>query len=280
MTTHLRMLHVCERQFAGLPGDDPQRRTCDTCETVVHNLDAMSPDARDGLMARAAAEKTTVCVSLSLAPGEAQACRTGAPVAVPGTALDASFVPLAGIAMPQQLMPQPPRPGDRATSWRTVPADLESVTAEITAIAPGFTLVGVDAHSWRHVDPQSGLAVDVVAYAVDRQTTVGVRIAPAFAQDGANTPLVIYGGIATLVFVPVWLILVLALWIAGLPSSIVLLAPSGVILMLAVIITGFATVTTLGERAKQRAMTRWSAAWEQRFWPALAARLADPHAYR
>jgi hypothetical protein len=238
----------------------------------------MSPDARDGLMARAAAEKTTVCVSLSLAPGEAQACRSGAPVALADPR--GTFVPMAGIAMPATSLPQPPRQDDPGTSWRTVPADLESVSAEIAAIAHGFTLVAVDAHSWRHLDPQSGLVVDVVAYAVDRQTRVGVRIAPAYPHDGANTPLVVYGGIATMVFVPVWLILVLALWIAGLPRSIVLLAPSGVVLMLAVIITGFATVTTLGERAKQRAVTRWSAAWERRFWPALAARLADPHAYR
>ena len=301
MTSHLRFLHVCERQFAGLPGEDPQQRRCDTCATVVHNLDAMPPAARVGLLAQARAEKTTVCVSLSIPPDSARACRTGAPVdaapVVPTRELAPLVVPLAGVAMPSDpgpplvvplagvampIDPGPPllEPGDPHTVWRTLEADLPTVSAELAALAPAFALTHLDERRYQHRHLAMDLWVDVLVVPAHPHTRVGVRIVPREPAGTVARNLRLYAALAAMIGAPVWLILVLALWIAGLPGVTILLGPTAVLALLLFVASGFVGITAIGERAKQRAIDRWSAAWQDRFWPALTARIAEPHVYR
>lgn len=279
MTTHLRFLHVCERQFSGLPGEDPQRRTCDTCSTVVHNLDALSPEARGELLANARAEQTTVCVSLSLPPDAARACRSGAAVTSPPT-VEPVYLPTAGIAMPAYFQPLRPKRDDPGVRWETFAADLPAVLAALAAIAPGLTLTRGSDDSWQLHDPSIDLGVMVFAESAGKQTAVGVQIAPPGDVHQRRGVLATYGGLAALVVAPLWLILVFALWLAGLPGFLVVLGPTAVAALLVAVMAGFLAVNRLGERAQRRAQDRWKAAWHRRFWPALTAQLSEAQPYR
>lgn len=281
MTTHLRFLHVCERQFAGLPGEDPQQRRCDTCDTVVHNLDAMAPDARAGLLAHAGAEKTTVCVSLSLPPDAAQACRSGAAVGVSSLPdLTPDYIPTAGVAMPAYFEPLRPRRDDPNVQWQSFAADLPAVLAALAAIAPGFTLARSGDDGWQVHDMSIDLGVMIVAEPAGKQTAVGVQIAPPGEVASRRGVLATYGGLAALVLVPLWLLLVFALWLAGLPGLVVGLGATAVAALLVTVMAGFLAVNALGERAQRRAQDRWRAAWHRRFWPALTAQLSETPPYR
>lgn len=281
MTTHLRFLHVCERQFAGLPGEDPQRRTCDTCSTVVHNLDALSPEARADLLTNARAEQTTVCVSLSLPPDAAQACRSGAAVGVtsPPTVAAPDYLPTAGIAMPAYFQPLRPQRDDPCARWQTFAADLPAVLAALAAIAPGFTLTHDGDDAWQFHDTSMDLGVMIVAESAGKETAVGVQIAPPGGVSQRSV-LATYGGLAVLVLVPMWVILVFALWLAGFPGLVVGLGATAVAGLLVVVMAGFLAVNALGERVQRRAQDRWKAAWHRRFWPALTAQLSEAQPYR
>lgn len=282
MTTHLRFLHVCERQFVGLPGEDPQRRTCDTCSTVVHNLDALSPEARADLLANARAEQTTVCVSLSLPPDAAQACRSGAAVGVTSlpTVEAPDYLPTAGIAMPAYYRPLRPQRDDPDARWQTFAADLPAVLAALAAVAPGFTLTSDGSDGWQFNDATIDLGVAVVVEGAGKETAVGVRIASQYAKPRDQGVLATYGGLAALVLVPLWLLLALALWLAGFPGLLVLFGPTAVVALLIAVMAGFLAVNQLGERAQRRAQDRWRDAWHRRFWPALTAQLSEARPYR
>lgn len=275
MATHLRFLHVCERQFAGLPGDDPQQRRCDTCDTVVHNLDALTSTAREQLLARAREEQTTVCVSASLTPERSQACRAGAPVVVDTAAAnDVEVVPLAGVVMPMPVdrgrLP-PIQEGEPGVTWRSFAADLPAVDAALAVLAPGLLLLPDGEHAWHLHAAEQDLEIDVVTRKAGDQTAVGLRVAPPLPV--LSDPVVTPPYLALTVLIAGPLLAIAAGWSSAelLRVFFLLIPVYGLTLLLRALVH---------EHRRRRARARFIALFHARFWPALSERLAERQPYR
>ena len=186
MTTRLKFLYVCERTFAGLPGEDAQRRRCDQCATIVHNLDAMAPTEQAQVLLRAMAEETTVCVSLAVPGAEAQACRAGRPIEVGPS----PFPPpgdgpvLAGVVAvdtSRRWEPARPQRGDGVSEFRGFGQELPAVTGALREVAGAF---GLAEETWSREPRWSGRSddppavVEVLVTTEAGRTTVAVKVEP------------------------------------------------------------------------------------------------------
>jgi hypothetical protein len=287
MTTHLRLLYVCDRQFAELPGDDPKIRRCDTCATPVHNLDAMPGDDQLELLRHAIDEKTTVCVSLALPPELARACRAGEAVAPqpavvsPLPLSDEHFVPLAGVAVRVEPLAgiamhvdEPPPIAASSHRWRRLPADPPTVIAAITGLAGAFDLRALAEHRWHFHGVDPPVRGEVVVEADGAGARVGLAVEPEYVAADARSATL---AVVALITVPMWLVGVVGLWLAGLVSGPGVVVP----LVCAAALVGLGlAIHALREAWRLRHVRRWSRELRRRFWPALADRVAPGRVYR
>lgn len=285
MGTHLRLLYVCERSFAGLPGDDAKTRRCDTCSTPVHNLDAMTGEEQAQVLSRAAAERTTVCVSLAVPAGAVTSCREGQPIALPGpsdrsgagpagpTLPPVDWVPLAGVAVVDRvpevvvdLHPPPPEVVVVARRHFVEPSSALAAALRELAAELRLTEAGVGDGRWS-LQWDGGLTGEVHIQAETGGTRVGLTLL-APAEPRARGP-----GRALALASAVWVGCGIAWFFVGQLAVRLGLALTGVCGLL------WLAPRVLAGRRRHEAR-RAARAWEERFWRALAAGLTGRRPYR
>lgn len=288
MTTRLKFLHVCERSFAGLPGDDAQRRRCDQCATVVHNLDAMTDAERVAVLGQATRERTTVCVSLTVPAGEVASCRAGEPTAVPPVTgpgpgpmpMPEFGVPLTGVvarpAVEFELAPEPWVVRESFGGSQTFGEDLPTVVGALTEAASELGLseeTGGREARWTLRRAAPDVTAEVAATVIRGATTVTLSIVAAGVRQPLATPRI--GPWATLA--PMLLSVAGAVWLGG-ALSVWLLALGLVVVWVSVYSLALALMRW--RASPVRPAVAWGRAWERRFWATLRARLVARPPYR